>query len=179
MFFYLKVSCKNKRVLQKFIKFLISLNASPIFIKVFSKHKKQKFVTVLKSPHVNKTAQEQFEYRFYSKHFLIYSFKPLRFFLLLKKLKSLSFSGINLEVKGSFETHKTYKHSLKTINPDNIVLKNLNYLPLTKEKFKMVKQTISPNLIFNYVKSDIRIFKKYIQLFDSYGEVYLKNAYFF
>ena len=83
MFFYLKVSCKDKRILEKFTKVLMEIKSLPIFIKPFPKHKKRKFITILKSPHVNKTAQEQFEYRFFSKHFLIFSLKPQIFFLLL------------------------------------------------------------------------------------------------
>jgi ribosomal protein S10 len=80
MFFYLKISCKDEKILKKFIKFFFKIKSLPIFVKPFPKSKKRKFVTVLKSPHVNKTAQEQFEYRFFSKHFLVFSFKPLIFF---------------------------------------------------------------------------------------------------
>ena len=102
MFFYLKVSCKDKRILEKFVKVFTKIKSLPIFIKPFPKHKRRKFITILKSPHVNKTAQEQFEYRFFSKHFLVFSPKSRTLFVLLKKLKNLSFSGIKLEVKGMF-----------------------------------------------------------------------------
>jgi ribosomal protein S10 len=161
----LKVSCKDKRILKKFINFLTKLKSLPISIKPFSKHEKRKFVTVLKSPHVNKTAQEQFEYRFFSKDFLVFSFKPLIFFLLLKRLKNFSFSGIKLEVQGLFEKKRTDKHALKLINPDNIVLQNICF---KQNDFK--KNKISS---FNMSLS-----KKYIQLFDSYGEVCLKNVFY-
>merc|ERR1712183_472559 len=103
MFIYLRVSCKDKRILKKFINFFTKLRSLPIFIKPFSKREKRKFVTVLKSPHVNKTAQEQFEYRFFFKDFLVFSSKPLILFLFLKKLKNFSFSGIRIEVQGLFE----------------------------------------------------------------------------
>nr|YP_010247943.1 ribosomal protein S10 [Pseudo-nitzschia delicatissima]QTJ30088.1 ribosomal protein S10 [Pseudo-nitzschia delicatissima] len=172
MFFYLKVSCKDKKILEKFIRVFTKIKSLPIFIKPFPKHEKRKFITILKSPHVNKTAQEQFEYRFFSKHFLVFSVKPQIFFLFLKKLKNLSFSGIKLEVKGVFEKNVANKYVLKLINPDNIVLQPsyLNQKSFRKEKTKSKD--------FKSVITDLDLVKKYIQLFDSYGEIYLKNTFY-
>ena len=59
-----------------------------ILQKIFSKKKKIKKFAILKSPHIYKSAQEQFEYRIYSKKILINSFKPSIFLLVLKKIKS-------------------------------------------------------------------------------------------
>nr|YP_009144720.1 ribosomal protein S10 [Pseudo-nitzschia multiseries]AKJ77328.1 ribosomal protein S10 [Pseudo-nitzschia multiseries] len=87
MFFYLKVSCKDKQILKKFTSFFEKIKSLSIFVKPFPKHEKRKFITILKSPHVNKTAQEQFEYRYFSKHFLVFSFKSSIFFLLFEKIK--------------------------------------------------------------------------------------------
>ena len=172
MFFYLKVSCKDKRILKNFLHFLTKLDFLPISLKSFPKNKKRKFVTVLRSPHVNKTAQEQFEFRLYSKHLLIHSFKPLTFLLLLKKLKSLSFTGLNLEIKGFVEKNKMYKHTLKVVNPDNIILhslKNLNRS--TKYSNKNLKQ-VAKNYNYNFL-----LCRKYIQLFDLYGELCLAKVF--
>lgn len=155
MFFYLKISCKNKKILKKFVNFFTKTKSLPIFIKPFSKNKKRKFVTVLKSPHINKTAQEQFEYRFFSKHFLVFSFKPLIFFLILKRLKNFSFSGIKIEIIGIVEKDKNNKYAVKIINPDNVIFRNLHF-----------KQ------------NDINLLRKYIQLFDSYGEICLQNIFY-
>jgi len=166
MFFYLKISCKDKNILKKFTRFLQKVNFGPVSLKSFPKHKKQKFVTVLKSPHVNKTAQEQFEYRFYSKNFLIRSFKPLTFFLLLKKLKNQSFLGINLKVQGLFEKKNLNKYTLRIITPDNILLK--------KNKIKNRSLKIIP---MNFQCHSLS-FKKYVQLFDLYGEICLKNLFY-
>lgn len=172
MFFYLKISCKDKRILKNFLHFLAKMNFLPISLKSFPKNKKRKFVTVLRSPHVNKTAQEQFEFRLYSKHLLIHSFKPLTFLLLLKRLKNLSFTGLNLEVKGFVEKNKMYKHTLKIVNPDNITLYNLKSLNLSvKHPNKNLKQ-----LPENY-NSDFSYCKKYIQLFDLYGEICLTKVF--
>ena len=172
MFFYLKVSCKDKRILKKFTSFFRKVKSLSIFVKPFPKHEKRKFVTILKSPHINKTAQEQFEYRFFTKHFLVFSFKPAIFLLLLKKLKNFSFSGIKLEVKGILGKSKTPKYILKFISPDNIVLQNKC---LNRKNFRRNKRTIVNSEL---VLDDFNLSKKYIQLFDSYGEVYLKNTFY-
>ena len=168
MFFYLKVSCKDRRILEKFTKILAKIKSLPISIKPFPKHKRKKFITILKSPHVNKTAQEQFEYRFFSKHFLIFSSKSRTFFLLLKKLKNLSFSGIKLEVKGLFQKKNADKYTLKLINPDNIVL----------EKPYLIQKGFKKSESSKFVLGERNLAKKYIQLFDSYGELYLKNTFY-
>lgn len=172
MFFYLKVSCKDKKILEKFTRVFTKIKSLPIFVKPFPKHEKRKFITILKSPHVNKTAQEQFEYRFFSKHFLVFSVKPQIFFLLFKKLKNLSFSGIKLEVKGVFEKNMTNKYILKLVNPDNVVLQKPDSVEISFKKEK-TKNEISKLSINNPDLS-----KKYIQLFDSYGELYLKNTFY-
>jgi ribosomal protein S10 len=151
MFLYFKVSSKDDKILKKFLQFLLKLNTSPVVIKYASKQQKRKFVTILKSPHINKTAQEQFEFRHYSKEFIVNSVKPLTFFLIIKKLKNLSFSGLKLEVKGLLNFEKKNKSFLNQLDPDNIVLNQY--------------KTSTP----------LYLHKRYIQLFDCYGEMWLKT----
>ena len=157
MFFYISASSKDKNVLKKFSSFRSKIETSLLTWKHFSRHKKRKFITILKSPHVNKTAQEQFEFRFYKKQFLVNSLKPLTFLLFLKKIKNLSFSGLNLEIKGVVNPQERTTYFLRSMDPDNLILEN--YLNKTK---KMTS--------FNDV-----FVKEYIQLFDCYGEIYLKD----
>lgn len=152
MFFYCKVSAKHNSVLKSFSQLLMKLKKSATVIRYFSKSNKRKFITILKSPHVNKTAQEQFEFRFYNQEFLIYSLKPLTFFIFLKKIQNISFPGIKLKIKGLLNFEKKNKNFLKVVNPDNLILNNNN-----------------PTLNFQ---------KNYIQLFDCYGELYLKKLYY-
>jgi ribosomal protein S10 len=161
MFFYIKASSKDKKVLEKFSWFLSKLETSTFILKCFSKQKKRKFITILKSPHINKTAQEQFEFRFYSKRFLINSFQPLTFLFILKKIKNLSFSGLNLEVKSLLEYNEKNKNFLKLISPDNLTLN----IKRDCNKQKLANKSFSQNLLL----------KKYIQLFDCYGETFLKD----
>jgi len=87
-------------------------------------------------------------------------------------LKNFSFSGIKLEVKGILGKSKTPKYILKFISPDNIVLQNKC---LNRKNFRRNKRTIVNSEL---VLDDFNLSKKYIQLFDSYGEVYLKNTFY-
>ena len=179
MFFYLKISCKHQRILKKFLHFFTKLESFPIVIKSFPKSEKRKFVTVLKSPHVNKTAQEQFEYRYYSRHLLVRSFKPLTFFLFLKKLKNLSFPGINFEVKSFFDKNKTHKQVLLIISPDNIILKKItDQQDMNENRLKLNSQPFNSVVTLKDDKSYLVLSKRYMQLFDLYGEICLKKAFY-
>lgn len=171
MFFHIKVSCKDKKVLKNFSKFLSKLESTSNFLKSFSKQNSRKFVTILKSPHVNKTAQEQFEFRFYTKEFVISSFKPLTFFLILKKASNLSLLGIRLKVKGVFKENG--KKKLTVLNPDNLNMGVIRNCSLTQKKSLKQKMFDNPNLkefSLGFLSS-----KRYIQLFDCYGEISLKT----
>jgi len=153
MFLHFKVSSKNNQILEKFLRFLQKLKTSSTVLKHFSKQNKRKFITILKSPHVNKTAQEQFEFRYYNKEFVVDSLKPLAFFLIIKKIKNLSFPGLKLEVKGLLNPEKKNKSFLRLTNPDTVVLECRESRTFKRLSFQ----------------------KKYIQLFDCYGEFYLKE----
>ena len=149
MLLIIKVSSKNNQTLNKFSKFIQKLKFLPTVVKQSSKLKKKKVITILKSPHVNKTAQEQFEFRFYSKQLLINSIKPLTVFTVLKKVKDLSFPGVKFQVNSLLNPIKTTSERfLKLLDPDSVIL-NQNSLGTSQ--------------------------KKCIQLFDCYGEVYLKD----
>jgi ribosomal protein S10 len=155
MSLHFKVSSKDNSALEKFLKFLQKLNISPTVFKHFSKQNKRKFITILKSPHVNKTAQEQFEFKYYTKEFLIDSPKPFTLFLIIKKIKNSSFPGLKLEVKGLLSLKKQTEVFFKLTDPDNVVL-------------KLGKPKVLSSWVFQ---------RKYIQLFDCYGELYFKRLF--
>ena len=73
---------------------------------------------------------------------------------MIKKIKSLSFSGLKLEIKSLLKVDKKTESFLWRIDPDNIVL-------------RCDKARTFNNLTFQ---------KKYIQLFDGYGELCLKKS---
>lgn len=150
MFFYIKISAKEKRVISNFMKFFsrISSDLKLLQLSQFPNKRRRKFVTVLKSPHVNKTAQEQFEFRIYSKQFLVFSAKPSLFCFVIKKLNSSTFSGIKLELNSVIEKRKKDKKLLSILNPDNLCLRR-------NQNFSLIH---------------------YTNLFDSFGEAKIKNS---
>ena len=174
MFFHLKVSSKDKKVLENFGQLLVKLNTTSNSLKFFSKRNVRKFITILKSPHVNKTAQEQFEFRFYTREFIISSFKPLTFFLILKKINNLSFSGIDLRVKGLLKEGN--KKVLTATNPDNIHLNIVTNYGLIQKK--NLRRKVFQNKSFQIFNKSFSPSKRYIQLFDCYGEMSLKNDFY-
>lgn len=153
MFFYIKISSKDKKSLNSFLKFFIIIKKKIPYltIKNFPQLNKKNFITVLKSPHVNKSAQEQFEFKFYSKGFLISTINYKKFIYVLKKLKSPLFPGIKLETQLVLNQNFYTKYLSNNINPDKIKL----------------------NFFKNYFK--IKNLKNYCQIFDSYGEFSLKK----
>lgn len=118
---------------------------------------KKDFITILKSPHINKTAQEQFEYRIYNKCIIIRTFKPLLFLSLIKILQNLSFPNIKLKV---------------TIYAEGItfVYKNINLLELFNSRDIKLHRRIKNTLIELEKKSNLN-YIQYITIFDLYGEL--------
>ena len=91
----LTISSKNVRSIQNFLVFwekVVEPNIN-LIRKTFQKRSKKKVLTLLKSPHVNKTAQEQFEFRTYSKQLWIYSTHNFNVLILLKKIKATLLTG--------------------------------------------------------------------------------------
>jgi ribosomal protein S10 len=101
MFFKLSLKSKNVNSLKNFIFTLNSientLNEKGLKIKPIKKLKKVLF-SILKSPHVNKTSQEQFDYVYYSSEVLIFTNNYLKVLLFLKLLSNKFFSSINMKV---------------------------------------------------------------------------------
>lgn len=156
--FYIKVSSKDNENLKKFLLFLYKFKSNNLIIKYFPKQKIKKFVTILKSPHVYKSAQEQFEFRIYTKNLFISLEQHFKFLYFLKKVQNNIFPFINLKVKGVFG-NQIIELNLRSnrLSPNKINIKFFNNIVKQKSKHKSVKM------------------KKYLNLFDGYGEIILKK----
>jgi ribosomal protein S10 len=150
--YHITIVSKNKSSLNSVSTLLNSINNNTYLnlntIKKYLKKKNKKSVlTILKSPHVNKTAQEQFEFKFSSKQFLI---KPttqnLKFILVLKKLESNVFPDTKIILK-FVSNRKLKKKKSKIFNINN---------------FK-IKQRTNP----------IKRIETVLNIFDIYGELQL------
>ena len=122
----IKIESKNQISIKKFLKFFKETSNTTnfkIIQKFFYKKEKKTFISILKSPHVNKSAQEQFEIRNFSAQITIQTNQPFKFLILLKKIKINLFPDINIKLRLIF--NKKIQNSLKQkfFNIDNFKLK--------------------------------------------------------
>ena len=165
--YHLTIISKNKTTLINFFKFfankkLININ----FLQKYFKNKtKKKFLTILKSPHINKSAQEQFEMRFFSKKTTIYSPKNFQSLIFLKKIKLNIFPDIKIKIK--FFANKKLKIKTQLLNPNNF---QLNYY----DSFIKQSSYVNSHQFIKKPKNDkppIRQIDNFLKILDSYGEV--------
>lgn len=167
-FYHLTFLSKNKNSLQRnFLFFMITSNLNfAVVKKYFQKKTKKQFITILKSPHVNKSAQEQFVSHKFSKQLTIFSSKNFQYTYLLKQIKSNMFSDINLRVKCSLNKQKDTSTKLQIFNPDNFHL-NLNENIFNQKK--ILSRTITPQKNFQINK--VKKIKTFLKTLDIYGEL--------
>ena len=170
--FNVTITSKNKNSISDFLLFfnenkLCNLN---VIKKYFQKKMGRGKLTILKSPHVNKKAQEQFESRLFKKQLTIQTTKNLKYLIFLKKLNYDLFPDINIRLKYIINKKDIFKLGLKIFNPNyfkmnkNYNLKdnnfNLQRLNQLKKKTFLLK--------FLLVKKANHILK----VFDLYGELF-------
>lgn len=168
--FKIKVNSKNKESIKKiFVTLFDNYYIERNFDLVIKNHKckiKKKRFTVLKSPHVNKIAQEQFEYRNYSFQYILQVADAIKFLDLIKLLKTVKFPDTNIIITSVFK-QTPYNKIVKLVDPDyynvNIFIKH--FLKLSKRKY--LKKI--------YSKFKYRKMSHYLNCFDIYGELVLKK----
>ena len=115
-----------------------SINNIKILKKYIIKRKNKKKFTVLKSPHVNKDAREQFETLNYTRIIKLYSYQPILALYIIKSIKNKINSDVKLQIKFKYNTNEFYKHLKSNINlnncfSENHLLNNLKYLDIFGE----------------------------------------------
>lgn len=153
MFINISIFSKNYKSINRFLVFFkhfIKQQKSIHFFKSFQKKEKVKKITILKSPHVNKKAQEQFETRIISKKIVFCSFQLLKTLVLLKKIKHKLFPDIKISINFLFSSKKQNQLKIRVFDPDIFSITQSN------NSFK-----------FNT--------KKYLRLFDIFGTVFFKK----
>jgi ribosomal protein S10 len=149
------VVSNNRNSIHKFFLFFFfnkKINFNTIK-KYFQKKKKKKTLTILKSPHVNKTAQEQFEYRIYSKQLTVYSSQNFQYLVFLKKINAHLFPDI--KIKTEFNIEQTMEKQIEVFNPSNLKI------DLLRDKNRRNLKIKTKNLI---------------RTFDIYGELVGMNS---
>jgi ribosomal protein S10 len=124
MLINIQINSKNKNSLNFFLKFFIQTCSKKnlkidLFLKYFPRQTTKNVFTILRSPHVNKTAQEQLEYNIFSKQINIQAFQILTFLVILKKIQIYLFSDIQIKVKYTFQKKNSNKIRMQNLNPKN------------------------------------------------------------
>lgn len=153
MYFSLKIFAKNKKSLKEFLDFLSKVRSPAITFCNFPERKKKNFLTVLKSPHINKTAQDQFEYKIFCKTLHIWSPQYKFLLIFLKKIIKTSFPGIKMQVNSLVSFTFEKKTVTDSLNPKVI---NLFFFQNSVNKKSRKQKTF-----------------KYVNLFDCFGELTL------
>jgi hypothetical protein len=160
--FKIIIISKNHFAILNFFLFLFKNNINKLHIlkNIFQKKKKKKKLTILKSPHVNKTAQEQFEQEFLKKQFKLQTITNLNYLIFFKKLNFNIYPDINIILKCS----------------NNIIFKNFNFKIFNPNNFKFDKYfffKIQNTKLKILIKNKNKLFKNlnsYIHILDIYGE---------
>lgn len=171
--YQLTIISKNEKSAENCFLFFLNntseLNLN-IIKKYFKKQKKKNVLTILKSPHVNKTAQEQFESRFFSKQLSIYSPKSFQFLLFLKKIKTHLFPDVKIKVKFILNQNLEEKTKINLLNPSNFKLNILEKMAFRKYILKNKKEI--KNKQYNLKKeSNLENIKNLLKVFDIYSEI--------
>jgi ribosomal protein S10 len=165
----IKLCSKDKKSLHHFLSFLkhnIKTQNFQLSFNSLRKKKVVKKVTVLKSPHVNKTAQEHFGYTLYSIELLCYSWEIKKYLIILKKIRNQLFPGIKIQISGKFSgAKKPFKELL--LNPTNVLFYGSSWVP---SKQKMKSESLSSNTDLknkNLLEKNLL----YLNVLNCYGEL--------
>jgi hypothetical protein len=142
-----------------------------IIKKYFKKKKESKILTILKSPHVNKKAQDQFEIKYFKKQLTIHSFHNIKFLYFFKNIKNNLFFNIKTKLKFNIAKNKTKKLKIQIINPINFKIKT--YKNLKRPKYINGKFKTSSESYLNKIQhiTDQKKINNLLKIFDSYGEI--------
>lgn len=153
---------KSKASLNHFVLFwkrYLCYNSN-IIAKYFQNKTNTKTITVLKSPHVNKKSQEQFEIKTFKKHFKIIIKNDWKLLLCLKKLSHNMCSDINIKVKESFTSKFFFKRNVNLKNFKIRTHYNSSMHKIRNFRFKKNLNYLKKNTMLNFIIS-----KKTNQLF--------------
>ena len=151
---HIKIFSKNKISQILFLKNINQIfQNSRINLNYLAKNSQQtkvkRIFTVLKSPHVNKTAQEQFQYDIISRKLKFYTFQFLKLIIILQKLRSELFPDVLMKIYVIFKKNNLKKFKSYRLNP-------------RLYRLKMIKRQSTSNLL------------SYLTFFDCYGSLGLK-----
>ena len=160
---------KDKKSLQQFTKFLKNINNKwkNIIFNVKNKQKKKKKITLLKSPHVNKKAQTQFQSIIYSTNIKCLTLNLKKNYIILKKIKNHLFPDLKIKIKQTIFGKKT-----KFVKNKGFLPQKLYYYQKTKTFVTKQKQKTKLLTLNQQDEKKIIILKKtlqFLKVLEHYG----------
>ena len=137
----LKISSKNEKSLKNFIIFFFKDLRSKFNIiqKSGQIDNNKQVITILKSPHVNKTSQEQFETRIFLKRIQIKTFLLNKNLIFIKKILTNLFQDISVSLELISSSESNNQNRLFVFYPDNFKLIKIE---TSKKNIKRSKQKL-------------------------------------
>jgi len=133
MFLVISLKSKNIKSLIFFFNVLKKFNINKKIKKLYMLKKIKRFA-VLKSPHVNKTAQQHFEYELYLQKIYIKNFQIFKLLIILKKIKINLCCDVLVNIKFNINKNNKIKN-YTNYHKNKTKLKLLNYNFYGKSKF--------------------------------------------
>lgn len=166
----IKLYSKDKNSLKRFIQLLDNIsnkwkNLTFVFKNI---KKRKKKVTILKSPHVNKKAQTQFQITIFSVLIKYSSWELKKSYILLKKIRNYLFPNVKIKIEQTIQVKK------ERVNIKNHFLpKKIFYYKSTTNVLKKQKNSL---LSFSHSKENKKILLEktlqYLKILDHFGSAY-------
>lgn len=170
----LKIRSKNEKSLRYFLYFFSKhlKTRFNIIQKSITSKTNRKIVTLLKSPHVNKTAQEHFEAHLFTNKMLVKSAYLEKNFIFLKKTLTKLFQDISVWLEFASNNNLRRKNGILTFSSDNLKLsRNKSF----KTNLKRCKQKIVSNKLSRQEDSLFHLMKL-LNTVSIFGEVLLTSS---
>jgi len=172
----IKLFSKDKKSFKSFLKIFKLEIPNQQLILNFIRKKKRKKITILKSPHVYKKAQEHYQEVTYAAFIKSFSWKSKKNNILLKKIKNYLFPDIKIKIKKFFSSNKKNLIQNYFLTPKSII----DYFTFKPQKIDIPKIYVytKPLKIKNFVRFQVIHLKKtltYLKILDTYG--YIKRTY--
>jgi len=146
----------------RFFTYILGRSNTVYTLRTYVRPTLKKRFTVLKSPHVNKRAQEHFEFSLYSYQVTVFSVDYPLLLTIIKYLKSSTlFSDVRLKVKIHINPSRYQNQLIQELNPNNFLLLDYSNLSQLPQK--------NSNCLSNI--------PYYLMLFDIYGNLKLNKNY--
>nr|UXN44143.1 ribosomal protein S10 [Navicula sp.] len=170
----IKLYSKDKKTINNFLQFFKQHQNKknfPITLNLKRKKKRKNMITILKSPHVNKKAQTQFQQITYATVGEFFSWDRKKSAICLKKLKNNLFPGSKIKIENAFGFKS---NSEKTFNGKILLIKKSTFSTLLSKKKQILiftNQKIETAKNKKWKNNILKNFKK----LDSYGFINREN----